>query len=470
MASSFAREENQDQEESSQKLDDKSKAPEKVDITQEQGEGESESDSTAAGRAAPQRKSTPRKFRGNQGKTLHPRQRLPPKELRELSRQHALLEKNLKIEGMPTPPKFRKRRLSIGSSAGRQHEKDSPYKRKRLASFDARKSDHMPKWELMGGDAQDPLNLNGLADSEEGRLLNLKTPESSPLPTPDFRKVVYVKVPPNIKDPLNLDGEHDQEEIDRLLNRPTTIKKRHRPKKKKAEDATQLGPVASSSAGASDSGVGHPTSDVKVEETTTEDKIQAAVSDPEAAKPKPEQTTPKKAQAPATGRSRSRSISMSPERRFKRQLSGSGGKGKPAPPPQFKYPEKPKFTQGNYNRYYGYRNVGGVEDPRLPFLDPKWFKGKDVLDIGCNAGHLTLALADQFQPHKILGMDIDGKLIQAARQNIRHILSQRRKDSAKYPRALEMTRGPLEAHPLMGSSDQFPNNVLFLQVSANFGV
>ncbi|GFS25065.1 7SK snRNA methylphosphate capping enzyme [Elysia marginata] len=441
--------------------------PEKKTFTQEQQvEAGSESDSTVAGRIVPpQKRPHTRKFRGNQGKTLHPKQRLPPKELRELTRQHALLEKNLKIEGMPAPPKFRKRRLSVGSSASRPHEKDSPYKRKRLASFDARKSDHMPKWELMGGDAQDPLNLNGLADSEEGRLLNLKTPESSPLPTPDFRKVVYVKVPPNIKDPLNLDGEHDQEEIDRLLN--TTIKKRHRSKKKKIEDPQQeVATTAAVSDSAPDPKQG--LSDLNIDKTTTEEETQSVPekTDADTVKPKPEQTTPKKAMAPGSGGPRPRSISMSPERRFlKRQLSSSSGKGRPAAPtaPQFKYPEKPKFTQGNYNRYYGYRNVGGVEDPRLPYFDLKWFKGKDVLDVGCNAGHLTLALADQFQPHKILGMDIDGKLIQAARQNIRHILSQRRKDSAKYPRALEMTRGPLEAHPLMGSSDQFPNNVLFLQ-------
>lgn len=442
----------------------KAQTPDKKISTQEHREGGSESDPSppvaGTGRALPQpKKNYPRRFRGNQGKTVHPKKGMPSKELRELTRQHALLEKNLKIEGMPTPQKFRKRRLSVGSSTGRPHEKDSPYKRKRLASFDARKRDHMPKWELMGGDAQDPLNLNGLADSEEGRLLNLKTPESSPLPTPDFRKVVYVKVPPNIKDPLNLDGEHDQEEIDRLLN--AQIKKRHRTKKRKAEDPPQ---EATTSDAVSKLEVPH-LKVVKNDTTVEEPQASSSTSTVDVVKPKTEQTTPKKAQTPSAGASRSRSMSMSPERRFKRQLSGSSGKGRPIAPavPQFKYPEKPKFTQGNYNRYYGYRNVGGIEDPRLPYFDLKWFKGKDVLDIGCNAGHLTLALADQFQPHKILGMDIDGKLIQAARQNIRHILSQRRKDSAKFPRALEMTRGPLEAHPLMGSSDQFPNNILFLQ-------
>jgi hypothetical protein len=27
-----------------------------------------------------------------------------------------------------------------------------------------------------------------------------------------------------------------------------------------------------------------------------------------------------------------------------------------------------KFQHGNYNQYYGYRNPGQQEDPRIPFL------------------------------------------------------------------------------------------------------
>ena len=55
------------------------------------------------------------------------------------------------------------------------------------------------------------------------------------------------------------------------------------------------------------------------------------------------------------------------------------------------------FEYGNYNRYYGYRNVDSAEDHRLKFLNPEWFRGKDVLDIGCNVGHMTLAVARAFQ-------------------------------------------------------------------------
>ncbi|KAL3185963.1 hypothetical protein MRX96_028829 [Rhipicephalus microplus] len=42
-------------------------------------------------------------------------------------------------------------------------------------------------------------------------------------------------------------------------------------------------------------------------------------------------------------------------------------------------PKDAHFQYGNYNRYYGYRNGGGQEDPRLKAMKPEWFKGRDVL-------------------------------------------------------------------------------------------
>ena len=47
---------------------------------------------------------------------------------------------------------------------------------------------------------------------------------------------------------------------------------------------------------------------------------------------------------------------------------------------------------GNYDRYYGYRVVDDEEDGRLQLLDPQWFRGMDVLDIGCNTGLPAIAL------------------------------------------------------------------------------
>ena len=54
--------------------------------------------------------------------------------------------------------------------------------------------------------------------------------------------------------------------------------------------------------------------------------------------------------------------------------------------------QKQKFIYGNYNRYYGYRNVETGDDPRLAFFKKEWFAGKRCLDIGCNVGELTLAI------------------------------------------------------------------------------
>ncbi|XP_076130088.1 7SK snRNA methylphosphate capping enzyme [Alosa pseudoharengus] len=85
---------------------------------------------------------------------------------------------------------------------------------------------------------------------------------------------------------------------------------------------------------------------------------------------------------------------------------------------------KKKFQYGNYTKYYGYRNPGVSDDPRMDFLRPEWFQGRVVLDLGCNTGHLTMFIAKQCLPSRIVGLDIDGGLIHAARQNIRYYLSE----------------------------------------------
>ncbi|KAM3869214.1 7SK snRNA methylphosphate capping enzyme [Diretmus argenteus] len=106
----------------------------------------------------------------------------------------------------------------------------------------------------------------------------------------------------------------------------------------------------------------------------------------------------------------------------------SGPRAGPGGRPQQAYnqqkDQRKKFQYGNYNKYYGYRNPGASEDPRVCVLRPEWFRGKDVLDLGCNSGHLTLYIAKMLRPAHILGMDIDSGLVHAARKNIRHYLSE----------------------------------------------
>nr|XP_023653427.1 7SK snRNA methylphosphate capping enzyme [Paramormyrops kingsleyae]XP_023653428.1 7SK snRNA methylphosphate capping enzyme [Paramormyrops kingsleyae] len=166
-----------------------------------------------------------------------------------------------------------------------------------------------------------------------------------------------------------------------------------------------------------------------------------------------------------------------------------------------------KFQYGNYSKYYGYRNPGLCEDPRMRVLRPEWFRGKVVLDLGCNTGHLTLSIAKNMQPARILGLDIDGGLVRAARQNVRHFLSELQTQEARrgpktdhwehgvsteprgsrtqdmeaegvpsgeagrepfsasyFPLSLRICRGPIAAPPIfVTGNEEFPANVTFVK-------
>ena len=49
--------------------------------------------------------------------------------------------------------------------------------------------------------------------------------------------------------------------------------------------------------------------------------------------------------------------------------------------------------------------------------------GKDMLDIGCNVGHIAMMVAKTFQPKSVIGMDIDKSLVEIAKKNVRHYAS-----------------------------------------------
>lgn len=134
--------------------------------------------------------------------------------------------------------------------------------------------------------------------------------------------------------------------------------------------------------------------------------------------------------------------------------------------------------------------------------------------MGCGAGHMTLAVARKFDPAHILGVELDERLVHAAKQNIRHFLSHdlvleerrgrrtlgrreggggEREEEEKekeeeeeekeevmeelqqalsllsLPLSFRVSRGPLSAPPLLlppsSSSSRFPNNITFIQVS-----
>ncbi|KAL5238767.1 hypothetical protein ACI65C_006177 [Semiaphis heraclei] len=146
------------------------------------------------------------------------------------------------------------------------------------------------------------------------------------------------------------------------------------------------------------------------------------------------------------------------------------------------------FKYGNYTRYYGYRNPDD-EDNRLKVLGERMdlFYGKDVLDIGCNIGHVTFSVARDFGAKSVVGMDIDRKLINIARKNVQYYINDTAQTSShmssnyhfkdftsrnrndqdcdiieSFPISLPMLYGPINLAGLT-LSGRFPYNVSFVQ-------
>lgn len=87
----------------------------------------------------------------------------------------------------------------------------------------------------------------------------------------------------------------------------------------------------------------------------------------------------------------------------------------------FKLRQEARCQYGNYNRYWGYESLNKNIDVRLKIFrrHVHLFKNKDVLDIGCNVGLMTLAIAKHLSPKSIVGVDIDKSLISLAKNKLR---------------------------------------------------
>uniref|UniRef100_A0A4W5K0H9 RNA methyltransferase n=1 Tax=Hucho hucho TaxID=62062 RepID=A0A4W5K0H9_9TELE len=331
-----------------------------------------------------------------------------------------------------------KRRYSLGGS----FKHPGFGKRRRRANSDSQSDPVLPSNFLLGGNIFDPLNLNSLLDEEVSRELNAKTPKSSPLPA-RARDPVEILVPRDITDPLNLkSGGGEGEEGGGVLVSPMKNRKRHRNRHHggggvgaQPEPPTQA--VGSKVEAGGDSGTGGEVLALfPASVSVTGESDHSSVTPTPATAPPNTFHTPL---VPGSGLRGQRS-------EVRGQRSGLAVGGQRQPQNSFRHKsqkKKNRFQHGNYSRYYGYRDgqVGQFEDPRLGLLRPDWFRGKTVLDIGCSTGHLTLAIARHFNPAHILGIDVDGRLVHAARQNIRHFLSER---LTRYARGREEGMGETE--------------------------
>uniref|UniRef100_A0ABM5EJL9 RNA methyltransferase n=1 Tax=Pogona vitticeps TaxID=103695 RepID=A0ABM5EJL9_9SAUR len=400
-----------------------------------------------------------------------------------------------------------------GGAGGGGGFKHPAFKRRRRINSDC--DPVLPSEFLLGGNIFDPLNLNSLLDEEVNQALNAETPKSSPLPAKG-RDPVEILIPKDITDPLSLNNAQEDPPV--LASSLKTGRKRHRHRGAQrgasVEGAAKPAPggPAVSASGPSCPKACNGATPQPYELNTAINCRDEVVSPllPAAGETQQSQqasgdggVTPSCASVASSASAGSRH-----HRKRRRTCSKSEGSGAKPPgggasidPPCRASPERGrslprcrnlqassaqhprrqprhKFQYGNYCKYYGYRNPD-CEDIRLRVMKPEWFQGKEVLDVGCNVGHLTLSVAKKWGPARMVGLDIDGALIHSARQNIRHYLSEEMQQQQQdgegkgatrakktFPASLMASRGPIAAPrvPQEGlDATVFPNNVIFVK-------
>jgi len=353
----------------------------------------------------------------------------------------------------------------------------------------------LPSKFLLGGNINDPLNLNSLNDERIARVVNAVTPESSPLPTPKHRKEEYkieVLIPPNISDPLNLNAEDDSDYEAKLISPLIKKKKvRHRKRPKKplltVDLANLPGPKPELEEGnEGDISETDEEGGASIKLKTFEkfsDPEEDSLEVPEVKKDEVVEKSPEKkvedskdiinqeeeAESKPGTTEKQNIIAEEPKEDSVKIVEPKVEKRKAKKPSSNFHEKNSKFQYGNYNQYYGYRNPGKIEDGRLQYFKKAWFEDKDVLDIGCNIGHITISIAKNNKPSKVVGVDIDKKLIEIARKNVRYYLDTQPDDKTRYPRSFPLTFGPLNPGQVSPSSPQqkpkFPNNIQFFDVN-----
>lgn len=387
-----------------------------------------------------------------------------------------------------------------------------PYKRRKKEDI------ILPTKFLLGGNIHDPLNLNSMQDEAINKAMNAVTPKSSPLPTPKHRKgTIEVIIPPNIHDPLNLINCNDDAEYEKQLispvkkcNKKNKNKYKNRKKKKsinfdeddqkkistevkndqeivEKKETNNLETIKDQNESIKES----ETVELQIKNQPVQEQQQINI---ENAKPSPKEKIKSKPKCLEDSKEKrlrkldSKDKIVSPvvpqpgawKPRLQHRPNQEKKKKTDQPPPRFN-PKNSRFQYGNYNRYYGYRNPYNEVDPRLTVFcrRKELFQGKDVLDIGCNIGHITLTVASDFGARSVTGIDIDKKLIQIARKNVKHYVNCNQSQSPAvgedgttkeidrnvFPISMMINYGPIDIpgftkHEYKG----FPFNVTFVQV------
>uniref|UniRef100_A0A8C9ZGJ0 RNA methyltransferase n=1 Tax=Sander lucioperca TaxID=283035 RepID=A0A8C9ZGJ0_SANLU len=384
--------------------------------------------------------------------------------LSEQTKARPLRQKNgLPLPGnsqaAPATQRIAKRRYSTGAGL------TGAAKRRRRANSDSQSEPVLPSHFLLGGNIFDPLNLNSLLDEDVNRATNQETPKCSPLPARGGDPV-EILVPRDITDPLNLKGGgRDGEGGAKVLLSPLKSRRRHRNRHhgggggaEKGAEPARLFPATA------------PPTEGAVSPLPCE--LNTAITCRDDVAPPP--ILPRRHTHPPLGAAH-RPGNQGDGRQRRRRRTTSMRK------------DKLRFQFGNHSGYYGYQGsygdawegrVGAAEDPRLRLLEADWFRDRTVLDVGCGAGHLALAVARRFNPAHILGVELDPRLAHAATQNIRHFLSHDLATTGgcqgalapPLPLSFRVSRGPLAAPPLFlpltsssSSSSRFPSNVTFIQ-------
>ncbi|KAM8794242.1 7SK snRNA methylphosphate capping enzyme [Eudromia elegans] len=377
---------------------------------------------------------------------------------------------------------------SGGGGHGHQHGHQHGRRRRRRPV--------LPSQFLLGGNIFDPLNLNSLLDEEVNRALNARTPQSSPLPARG-RDPVEILVPRDITDPLSLNDGDGGAAPPQQQQRGGDAKAAAAAGGEAAAAPPSCGPgevTVTPRADGGDSGGGrHHRKRRRTCSKSEAAKQQQQQQQAEGVKQQQQADGVARQQADgvnqqqqqAEGVKQGQAAGANPQQQqaegaHGRQAGGGGeqqAEGAKRPRQQAKgSPEKGgrgrggrrrqqsrRFQYGNYSRYYGYRvGAAGAEDGRLRAMRAEWFRGKEVLDVGCNVGHVALAIARRWGPARVVGLDIDGALIRSARMNIRRCLSEDIEAAARAPPRRGVTRTTTTTDGEGGGGGTFPDNVVFV--------